>query len=40
MNPIGDFQKINTYGEIDGHIVIVDYGLTSDVYDTHYNKKK
>ena len=28
---IGDFMRISTYGEIDGKLVIVDYGLTKSV---------
>jgi hypothetical protein len=35
----GDFERISSFGEIDGRIVIVDLGLTSDVYDTHYTSK-
>ncbi|MFA5366436.1 MAG: hypothetical protein WC333_00735 [Dehalococcoidia bacterium] len=39
----GDLSCINTYGEIlrNGKptAVLVDYGLTNDIYDKHYNKK-
>ncbi len=38
----GDFGKLSTYGLVtrDGedHIVVIDFGLTKDVYDTHYKK--
>jgi hypothetical protein len=34
---IGDFGRISSYGEIDGRLVITDYGLTRNVWDTHYN---
>jgi len=37
--PIGDFSKLSTFGEINGKLVVTDYGLTKQVYDTHYNKK-
>jgi hypothetical protein len=36
---IGDFSRISTFGEIDGRLVITDYGLTQDVYNTYYHKK-
>lgn len=37
--PVGDFGRISTFGEIDGRLVITDYGLTQDVYKTHYERK-
>ena len=40
--PVGDLCRLNTYGIVKRNnqntIVMVDYGLTSDVYDTHYKK--
>lgn len=39
--PTGDLQRLNSYGIVkrDGqdHIVIIDYGLTSDVYNSYYS---
>ena len=35
---IGDFGRISSYGEVDGHIVITDYGLTSTVYQEFYRR--
>jgi len=39
----GDFSKLNSYGEVnrEGHptIVVVDYGLSDEVYQTHYMPK-
>ncbi len=39
--PVGDLQRLNSYGVVqrDGkpHIVIIDYGLTSNVYDSYYS---
>lgn len=41
---IGDFGSASSYGVVkrDGHevLVITDYGLTKDVYKTHYEKPK
>ncbi len=41
--PVGDLTRLSTYGIVkrDGQdtIVLIDYGLTNDVYDTHYNKR-
>lgn len=38
--PAGDLEKLNTYGIVkrDGQdtIVLIDYGLTNEVYNTHY----
>lgn len=40
---VGDMGRPSTYGEVmkDGQptIVLTDYGLSDEVYDTHYNKK-
>lgn len=33
---IGDLMRINSYGEIDGKIKIIDLGLTSDLYESMY----
>ena len=35
----GDFGSISSYGEINGELVLVDYGLDSHTYSTHYNKE-
>jgi GNAT superfamily N-acetyltransferase len=39
--PIGDLKKISTYGVVkrggQDSIVMIDYGLTSDVYDSYYS---
>lgn len=39
--PVGDLQRLNSYGIVkrDGqdHIVIIDYGLTNDVYTSYYS---
>ena len=40
----GDFGRISTYGIVNrgtlgDEVVITDYGLTEDVYDTHYKRK-
>ncbi len=41
---VGDFGRASSYGVVkrDGHevLVITDYGLTKDVYQTHYEKPK
>lgn len=34
--PFGDLSRISSYGVIDNKIVLVDYGLTEDIYDLHY----
>ena len=36
---IGDFRRINSFGEIDGRLVIRDYGLTTSVYKQYYSRK-
>lgn len=40
--PSGDFGKYSTYGVVnrkgEDDIVIIDYGLTTDVYNTHYKR--
>lgn len=42
-NPIGDFGKLSSYGVVlrDGieTIVIIDYGLSNDVFDTYYKRR-
>lgn len=35
----GDICKINSWGEINNKAVLIDSGLTDDVYKTHYRKK-
>jgi hypothetical protein len=39
--PVGDLCKLSTYGVVNRNgqdvIVMIDYGLTKDVYDTYYN---
>ena len=37
--PYGDFGSLSSYGEINGELRLIDYGLNWDVYSTHYNKK-
>jgi hypothetical protein len=43
-SPAGDLARLNSYGlvERDGQeqIVIIDFGLTGDIYDTYYGKRK
>jgi uncharacterized protein YozE (UPF0346 family) len=34
--PAGDFQRISSYGEINGKVVLIDYGLTEDIFKTYY----
>ncbi|MDX1470936.1 MAG: hypothetical protein R3213_05535 [Flavobacteriaceae bacterium] len=34
----GDFSRPSSYGEIDGRLVITDYGLTKDTFDTYYKR--
>jgi hypothetical protein len=36
---IGDFSRVNSFGEIDGRLVVTDYGLSSSVYNTYYNRR-
>lgn len=36
--PAGDFARINSYGEVNGKIVLVDYGLTDDIFKEFYSK--
>jgi hypothetical protein len=40
--PVGDLKKLNTYGIVkrEGQetIVLIDYGLTDDIFNTHYKK--
>lgn len=35
----GDFGSLSSYGEFNGELRLVDYGLSSDVYTTHYARK-
>lgn len=39
--PVGDLCKLNSYGLVNRNgqedIVLIDYGLTNDVYDSYYN---
>ena len=35
----GDFGYISSYGELNGELRLVDYGLSDDVYSTHYERK-
>jgi len=39
MSP-GDFGRISSWGEISGRLILTDYGLTDDVYQTHYVPKR
>jgi hypothetical protein len=34
--PIGDLTRIQNYGIIDNHIVLIDYGLTRQVFEKYY----
>lgn len=40
----GDLGRVSTYGEVnrngESSIVVVDYGLNDEVYNTHYNRNK
>lgn len=35
----GDFGSLSSYGELNGELRLVDYGLSDDVYTTHYERK-
>ena len=35
-----DFGRISSWGEISGRLILTDYGLTDDVYQTHYVPKR
>ncbi len=35
----GDFGVLSSYGELNGELKVVDYGISSDVYSTHYERK-
>ena len=35
---LGDFQKLNSWGLYKGKPVIIDIGLSMEVYDLHYKK--
>ena len=37
--PFGDFGVLSSYGELRGELVLVDYGLSKDAYETHYKPK-
>ena len=37
---IGDFSRVGSYGEIEGRLVIRDYGLTQSVFKQHYDKSR
>jgi len=37
--PVGDLVKISSYGENHkGKVVMVDYGFTEHIYNTHYRR--
>jgi len=36
----GDFGRPSSFGEIDGRLVITDYGLTKEVYKKHYDQHR
>ena len=36
----GDFQRPSSFGEIDGRLIITDYGLTQEVFKNHYDKSR
>lgn len=36
----GDFQRPSSFGEIDGRLVITDYGLTQEVYKKYYDRSR
>lgn len=40
--PVGDLIRINSYGIVtrDGHdtVVVIDYGLSDEIYATHYKR--
>ena len=36
--PTGDFGRISSYGEIDGRVVLTDYGLTKGVHEEFYRR--
>lgn len=36
--PYGDLVRISSYGELGGRVVLVDYGLNQQTYDTFYNR--
>jgi hypothetical protein len=35
----GDLVRISSYGIVNGNIVLIDYGLTGEIFDTHYKRK-
>ena len=40
--PVGDLMRLNSYGIVkrnnEDNIVLIDYGLTNETYNTHYKK--
>lgn len=38
--PPGDFGRLSTYGELNGRLVLVDYGLSSGVWAEHYSRNR
>lgn len=43
-SPAGDLGRLNSYGIVKRHgeerVVLIDYGLTQDVYSTHYDRSR
>jgi hypothetical protein len=37
--PMGDFVKISSWGKIGNRLVLLDYGVTNDILETHYRRK-
>jgi hypothetical protein len=40
QSDVGDFGRLNSYGLVNRNgvdIVIIDFGLTNDIYDTYYS---
>lgn len=35
---VGDLKRLSSYGEVDGNIVVIDFGLTTDIWDEFYKK--
>jgi len=42
--PSGDYQRLNSFGEVKRNgkdiVVLIDFGLDKDTWNTHYNKQK
>ena len=36
--PVADFCRVSSYGEARGRIVVIDYGLTQDIWDQYYKR--